>query len=83
MFGTSKVVNYTQQNSRVILSINLINYRKEAHISREKFAELCDLSQRHVTNMEKCKVSITLDTLDKIAEGTKLPITYWLALHIK
>lgn len=83
MFNTSKIAGMTIQNSKVILATNIIDYRKKIHVSREKFAEICDLSQRHVTNIEKCKVAITLDTLDKIAAGTNIPTTYWIAPHDK
>ena len=80
-----KTVNFTgtAENSRGVLAANIIDYRKERGISRECFAEICDISQRHVTDIEKCRTTITIDTLDKIAAGTHLHTTYWLTVHTK
>ncbi|MBQ8403647.1 MAG: helix-turn-helix transcriptional regulator [Clostridia bacterium] len=81
MFRKTKMPKRVADSSKLYLAINMIEYRKENNYSRETFSEICDVCLRQVTNMEKCKVAITLDTLDKIAAGTNLSTEYWITDH--
>jgi len=58
--------------SKYILAYKLRKYRKENHISQEQFAEKANLSIRCYGKVERCEVSTTLDTLDKIAAAIGL-----------
>lgn len=81
MFRKTTLPTNIMEESREIIAYNMIGYRKEHNLSREEFAEICDMSSRHIENIELGKFAITVDTLDKISYGTNLATTYWLTDH--
>ena len=48
----------------------LIYLRKEQNISQETLAKLSDVSRTHISRLETCAESATLETLSKILQGT-------------
>lgn len=48
--------------------------RKERAISQEKLAELADLHRTYISDVERCKKNISIDSMAKIARalGCKL-----------
>ncbi len=55
--------------SKQILSMNLKFYRKKYKLSQEKFANKISSSLVYVNQIENCKRKLSLDMLDKIANG--------------
>lgn len=60
----------TTVTSRQRLAENLRNYRKKEKISREELAFRCGISARQLADIETCKCSTTVDTVDRLSEGT-------------
>lgn len=56
-------------DSKQILSMNLKFYRKKYKLSQEKFANKISSSLVYVNQIENCKRKLSLDMLDKIANG--------------
>lgn len=56
--------------SRQRLAENLLEYRKKEKISREELAFRCGISARQLADIETCKCSTTVDTVDRLSEGT-------------
>lgn len=83
MFRKTTLPTDIHKESREIIAYNMIDYRRKHKLSREEFAEVCDMSSRHIENIEIGKFAITVDTLDKISYGTNLAQTYWLTDHRK
>ncbi len=81
MFRKTTLPQGIAEESREIIAYNMIGFRKENNLSREEMAELCDLSSRHIENIEFGKIAVTVDTLDKISYGTNLSVAYWLIDH--
>lgn len=78
MFRKTTLPQDIAEESREVIAINMIGFRKEHNLSREEMAELCDLSSRHIENIEFGKIAVTVDTLDKISRGTRLSVADWL-----
>lgn len=53
-----------------IVRNNLKRIRKKWHLTQEKMAELCCMSERGYRMIENCELSTTLHSLNKLAEGT-------------
>ncbi len=49
----------------------LLHLRNEAHLSQEALARICDISRTHISRLETCNESTTLETIQKILTGTK------------
>lgn len=60
----------TTVTSRQRLAENLLEYRKKEKISREELAFRCGISARQLADIETCKCSTTVDTVDRLSEGT-------------
>lgn len=58
--------------SKYILAYKLKAYRVKNDLTQEEFAEKTGLSTRCCGKVERCEVSTTLDTLDKIAAAIGL-----------
>lgn len=56
--------------SRQRLAENLLEYRKKEKISREELAFRCGISARQLADIETCKCNTTVDTVDRLSEGT-------------
>lgn len=78
MFRKTKSPQNIRENSRRTLATNLIQYRKIQNISREELAFRCEVSTRQIENIELGKCAISIDTLDKISDGTALSVTLLL-----
>lgn len=48
---------------------NVKFYRKELKLSQEKLAELSNLSTNYIGDIERTNRKITIDTIEKIANG--------------
>jgi len=60
----------TDKRSRICLSNNLIAYRKRLNISRENLALHCEMDVKYLSRIESCSANASLDTLDKLSDGT-------------
>lgn len=78
MFRKTRSPKSIQEKSRKTLATNLIQYRKTQNISREELAFRCEVSTRQIENIELGKCAISIDTLDKISNGTTLSVTFLL-----
>lgn len=54
---------------RQIFRDNVKFYRKELKLSQEKLAELSNLSTNYIGDIERTNRKITIDTIEKIANG--------------
>ena len=81
MFRKTTLPRGIMGESREVIAYNMIEFREKNNLSREEMAELCDLSSRHIENIEFGKIAVTVDTLDKISYGTLLSAAYWLTNH--
>ena len=70
MYRESKVKIQTDKRSRMSLSKNLIGYRKKLNISREILALNCEVDVKYLSRIESCSANASLDTLDKLSDGT-------------
>ena len=70
MYRESKVKILTDKRSRMSLSKNLIDYRKKLNISREILALNCEVDVKYLSRIESCSANASLDTLDKLSDGT-------------
>jgi len=59
---------------RKILSINIKKYRAELGLSQEKLAEIIDLSEQTINDIEGCRSWVSDKTLVKIAHALKVEI---------
>lgn len=78
MFRKTKSPKSIQEKSRRNLATNLIKFRKKENISREELAFRCEMSTRQIENIELGKCAVSIDTLDKISNGTTLSVTFLL-----
>lgn len=59
---------------REIFKQNVIYYRKKQKLSQEKLAELSDISTNYIGDIERTNRKVTIDTIEKIAKGLKIPL---------
>ena len=59
---------------RKIVSDNLKQIKKERKLTRTKISDLTGISTRELNKIERDQVSITLDTLQKLADGLDLTV---------
>ena len=83
MFRKTTLPRDIVEESREVIAYNMIDFREKNNLSREEMAEVCELSSRHIENIEFGKIAVTVDTLDKISYGTNLSAAYWLTDHRK
>ncbi len=57
-----------------IFSINIKKYRIKKNISQEKLAELSGLHRTYISDIERCKRSISLNNIQKIANSLEIEI---------
>lgn len=70
MYREPKCKAQTENRSRVRLSKSLINYRKRLNMSREHLALECEIDVKYLSRIERCSANASLDTLDKLSDGT-------------
>lgn len=58
---------------------NVRHYRKEKNLTLEVAAELCDISSRYLGRVERGKVSVGIDTIEKISKGLGIAVEKLLA----
>ena len=56
------------------LADNIIAFRKSLKLSQRQFALKADIDQSHINKIEKAKMSISLNNLQKISEAYNVPI---------
>jgi len=66
------------------LGDNIRNYREQRGFTQEKLAELSNISEKHLSKIERGKINIKIDTLVNIADalGTSLINCYWMLHHM-
>ena len=56
------------QSLREILSKNIRKYRENRHFSMEELSLLLEVDNSYISKLEKSKVNITIDKLEKLAQ---------------
>ena len=56
------------QSIREILSKNIRKYREDRHYSMEELSLLLEVDNSYISKLEKSKVNITIDKLEKLAQ---------------
>ena len=56
------------QSLRGILSKNIRKYREDRHFSMEELSLLLEVDNSYISKLEKSKVNITIDKLEKLAQ---------------
>ena len=69
-------------SSKKILSINLKYYRQCFNLSQEKLAELCKLSPRYITDVERGLHCPTIPKIESIAKSLNIE-PYQLFVNIE
>ena len=57
-----------KQNSKLIIAKNVEKLRKEHKITKEKLSLLLGFDNSYISKLEKERINITIDKLDKIAD---------------
>ena len=57
---------------RTIFKKNVKFYRTQLNISQEKLAELSNLSTNYIGDIERKNRKVTIDTIERIADGLKI-----------
>ena len=68
--------------SKDILANNLLCFRSDNHLSQEELAWKSGLSVSGYTKIERAEIQSSLRTLDKLSQGTRLPVMDLLTPHI-
>ena len=68
--------------SKDILALNLLRFRNDNNLSQEELAWKSGLSVSGYTKIERAEIQSSLRTLDKLSQGTGLPVMYLLTPHI-
>lgn len=68
--------------SKDILANNLLCFRSDNHLSQEELAWKSGLSVSGYTIIERAEIQSSLRTLDKLSQGTGLPVMDLLTPHI-
>lgn len=55
-----------------LFAFNLRKYRLKKSLSQEKFAELSGLHRTYISDIERCKRSIALGNIQKIANALEI-----------
>lgn len=63
-----------------VFANNVKKYRTNLGISQEKFAEKCGLHRTYISDIERCKRSIALHNIQKIANALEIK-TYLLFIE--
>ena len=74
MYKPVKLKKTIKYRSRRILSANLLKYRKKNDMARECLALNCEIDPKYLCKIEHGTAGATVDTLDKISEGTGIPV---------
>ena len=68
--------------SKDILANNLLCFRSDNHLSQEELAWKSGLSVSGYTKIERAEIQSSLRTLEKLSQGTGLPVMDLLTPHI-
>lgn len=63
---------------KCLLGKRVRHLREDLNLSREKFCEIIEISDRQLKRIESGESSPTLETMNKIAQGLKRPISYFV-----
>lgn len=63
-----------------VFAANVKKYRKQKGYSQEYFAELCKMHRTYISSLERCKRSISLENIQRIADALEVE-TYKLFLE--
>ena len=69
-------------NLKELLAFNIKYYRYKNNLSQEKLAEMCSLSPRYITDIEKGKHSPTILKIEEIAKALNVE-PYMLFQNVK
>ena len=61
-------------SARDRISVNLKRLRKARGLSQEQTAELADFHRTYVSQLERCVTNISVDGLERLAEGLGVDI---------
>ena len=63
----SKSLQSFPSNTRSYIAANVRSRRKAKNLSQEKLGELAEFHRTYVSQLERCKVNISIDGLERIA----------------
>lgn len=55
------------QDSKIIIAFNIKKLREQSKLTREKLSLILEFENSYISKLEKQKVNITIEKLDKIA----------------
>ncbi len=62
------------QSLREIISNNVRKYREGKHLSMEELSLLLEVDNSYISKLEKSKVNITIDKLEKLAQILEIEV---------
>lgn len=62
------------KSARETLAINIKNLREKHKLKREELSLLLGFDNSYISKIEKCRVNITIDKIEKIAKYFKLNV---------
>lgn len=62
------------QSIREILSKNIRKYREDRHFSMEELSLLLEVDNSYISKLEKSKINITIDKLEKLAQILEIEV---------
>jgi transcriptional regulator with XRE-family HTH domain len=62
------------RESRLTLAANVRFYRSQRGLSQEALAEMCGLHRTYMGSVERAECSVTLSTLDALANGLEVSV---------
>lgn len=63
----SKSLHSFPSSTRAYVAANVRRHRKAMGLSQEKLGELAKLHRTYVSQLERCKANISIDSLERIA----------------
>ena len=62
------------QSIREILSKNIRKYREDRYFSMEELSLLLEVDNSYISKLEKSKINITIDKLEKLAQILEIEV---------
>lgn len=66
--------------AREALASNVKRLREERELSQERLAELAGFHRTYVSQVERCRINITIDNIERLADFLEVPVESMLAL---
>jgi len=73
--STQSIHKAEHQALRRRVAVNIRRLRKAMGLSQEQLAELAQLHRTFVSQIERCVTNISIDSLERVAQGLGVDIT--------